>query len=71
MVGTAAGSRDDVVGAAAGSGDDVVDLEELEGEVAFAAVAKTFLLAEEDVLLLAVGDGGGLDVGAGRVFGGA
>ena len=56
------------VGAAAGAGNDVIDLEQLEGEVAFAAVAKPFLLAVEDVLVLPVGDRG-LDVGALRDVG--
>ena len=35
----------------------MVDLEQLEREVALAAVAEALLLAEEDVLVLAVGNG--------------
>ena len=53
----------EVVGAAVGAGDDVVDLQDAEGELAAAAVAAAFLLAEEDVFVLAVGDGR-VDVGA-------
>ena len=46
-----------MVGAAARAGNSVVDLEQLEWEIALAAVAQPFLLAEQDVLVLAVGNG--------------
>ena len=46
-----------MVGAAARAGHAVVDLEQLEREVALAAVAEALLLAEQDVLVLAVGNG--------------
>ena len=46
-----------VVGAAARAGHAVVDLEQLEREVALAAVAEALRLAEQDVLFLAVGNG--------------
>ena len=45
--------------------DDVIDLEDSERELRPAAVAQPLLLAEEDVLVLAVGNGR-LDVRAGR-----
>ena len=54
-----------MVGAAARAGNAVVDLEQLEREVALAAVAEALLLSEQDVLVLAVGNGR-LDVGAAR-----
>ena len=57
-----------VVGAAAGAGDAVVHLEQLEREIALAAVAQPLLLAEQDVLVPAVGNGR-LDVGAARDVG--
>ena len=60
----------DVVGAAAALRDYVVDGEIAEGEFAAAAVAASFLLAEQDMLVLAVGHwrvdvGAPGDVGAG------
>ena len=50
--------------------DDVIDLEDSEQELRPAAVAEALLLAEEDVLVLAVGNGrfdvrAARDVGAG------
>ena len=44
-------------------GDDVVNLQVPERERGLAAVAASFLLAEENMLVLAVGDGR-VDVGA-------
>ena len=52
-----------VVCPAARTGDDVIHLEQLEGEFHLAAAATPFLLAEEDVAVLAVG-AGLADVGA-------
>lgn len=51
-----------MVGAAVGLGDDVVNFQDAEGELTAAAVAAAFLLAEEDVLVLAVG----AEAGSGR-----
>ena len=51
-----------MVSAAARVGYTVVDLKQLEREIAPAAVARPLLLAEQDVLVLAVGNGS-LDVG--------
>ena len=48
--------------------DDVIDLEDSEQELRPAAVAEALLLAEEDVLVLAVGNGR-LDVRAARDVG--
>ena len=48
--------------------DDVIDLEDSERELRPAAVAQPLLLAEEDVLVLAVGNGR-LDVRAVRDVG--
>ena len=56
----------DVVGAAVGLRDDVVNLQVAELEGGAAAVAPAFLLAKEDVLVLAIGTGR-VDVGAVRV----
>ena len=61
----------DVVLTAAAPGDDVVHLEEAEGELAPASVASALLLAEQDVLVLAVRNrrvdvGANGDVSAGR-----
>ena len=52
-------------------GDDMVDLEDTERELAPTSVASAFLLAEQDVLVLAVGHphvdvGTPGDVGAGN-----
>ena len=57
----------DVVGAAGGLGDDVVNFQMAELEGGAAAVAAAFLLAEQDVLVLAVGDGRGYIGAAGYV----
>ena len=46
-----------MVRAAARPGHSVVNLEQLEREIAFAAVAQPLLLAEQDMLVLAVGNG--------------
>ena len=46
-----------MVGAATEAGSSVVDLEQLEREGALAAFAEALLLAEQDVLVLAVGNG--------------
>ena len=54
-----------MVGAAPPLRDDVIDLEDPERKLRPAAVAHPFLLAEQDVLVLAVGNGR-LDVGAAR-----
>ena len=51
-----------MVSAAARVGYAVVDLKQLEREIAPAAVARPLLLAEQDVLVLTVGNGH-LDVG--------
>ena len=50
-----------MVGAAPGLGDSVVNLVQLEWEVSPAPGAQPFLLTEQDVLVLAVGNGS-LDV---------
>ena len=52
-----------VIRAAPRASHTVVNLEKLEREVAIAAVAEALLPAEQDVLVLAVGNGR-LDVGA-------
>ena len=46
-------------------GDDVINLEDAEGEFAAATVAPVLLLAEQHVLVLAVGNRR-VDVGTGR-----
>ena len=55
----------DVIRTAGRLRDDVVNLQMAELERGLATVAASFLLAEEDMLVLAVGDGR-VDVGAMR-----
>ena len=53
-VGTQQLQVSDVVSATDALGDDVVDLEHTERELAPASVASAFLLAEQDVLVVAI-----------------